>query len=217
MNNNRNLLVIYTDIEKGKNMEDKRIVKTKKNLKNTLIEMLGEMQFEQISVTELCRRAETSRITFYTHYSDKYALVDDIFDDMVAIGTQNYRKKKEEDTGTYDLVQDFCNVLDAILDTYYERFEFFRHAHPTRSPYLTFLFYRIVMETVEKQTRKIEKNLTLKYSPKKIAGFLCFGLLGFINECHGEKMTLDEIKKEAKQILSETLKSSVIVRRDITG
>ena len=60
-------------------MEDRRIIKTKKkNLKATLIGMMREIAFEQISITELCKRAEISRITFYSHYSDKYALVDDI-------------------------------------------------------------------------------------------------------------------------------------------
>ena len=62
-------------------MEDKRIVKTKRSLKAAMTEMLGKEDFEHISITELCRKAEISRITFYSHYSDKYALLDDIFND----------------------------------------------------------------------------------------------------------------------------------------
>lgn len=73
-------------------MEDRRIRKTKKNLKTTLISMLSDMPFEQVSITELCSRADTSRITFYTHYSDKYALVDDIFQDMIREGTAVYEE-----------------------------------------------------------------------------------------------------------------------------
>ena len=52
-------------------MEDRRIVKTKRNLKEALIAMLDKEDFEHISITELCRKAEVSRITFYSHYSDK--------------------------------------------------------------------------------------------------------------------------------------------------
>ena len=52
-------------------MEDRRITKTKKALKEALIEMLDKETFEQISITELCRKADVSRITFYAHYSDK--------------------------------------------------------------------------------------------------------------------------------------------------
>ena len=58
--------------------EDRRILKTKKNLKRTLIELLSQKAFEQISVKELCETAQTSRITFYTHYNDKYHMSFDV-------------------------------------------------------------------------------------------------------------------------------------------
>lgn len=67
-------------------MEDKRITKTKRSLKAAMIEMLSKEDFEHVSITELCRQAEISRITFYSHYNDKYALLDEIFDDMCGSG-----------------------------------------------------------------------------------------------------------------------------------
>ena len=36
-------------------MEDKRVIKTKRNLKRTMIEMICDMPFEKITVSELCR------------------------------------------------------------------------------------------------------------------------------------------------------------------
>ena len=77
-------------------MEDKRIVKTKRSLKAAMTEMLGKEDFEHISITELCRKAEISRITFYSHSSDKYALLDDIFNDMQRIGTEDYFRRQAE-------------------------------------------------------------------------------------------------------------------------
>ena len=100
-------------------MEDRRITKTKRNLKGTLISMLPEQPFEQISITELCARAEISRITFYSHYSDKYALVDEIFQDMVALGTEDYEKMQQENNPGRDEVISYCNILDAIMELYY--------------------------------------------------------------------------------------------------
>lgn len=105
-------------------MEDRRVIKTKKNLKATLIEMMGEISFEQISITELCKRAEISRITFYAHYSDKYALADDIFSDMLQIGTDIYRTKQEKENPGNDLVMGYCNMLNSILEVYYDCFAF---------------------------------------------------------------------------------------------
>lgn len=50
-------------------MADKRITKTKRNIKNTVIKLLSNTQFEKITVSELCRIGEISRITFYTYYN----------------------------------------------------------------------------------------------------------------------------------------------------
>ena len=48
-------------------MEDKRITKTKRALKSALLELLTTQAFDVISITELCKIANVSRITFYTH------------------------------------------------------------------------------------------------------------------------------------------------------
>lgn len=57
--------------------EDQRIRLTKRLLKETLIEMLGEEGIEKISVTALCSKAEINRSTFYQHYgSPKDVLLD---------------------------------------------------------------------------------------------------------------------------------------------
>lgn len=195
-------------------MEDKRIRKTKKNLKMTLVEMLSEISFAQISITELCRRADTSRITFYAHYSDKYGLVDEIFEDMLKIGTEDYHRRQKENNPQGGLVQGYVNMLDSILAIYYDKFAFFRHTDPDKNPYLAFAFYNIVLDTVERHTSRIQKgNLKLKYSARKIAGFVCFGLLGFINECHQEKTPLEQIRKECRNLLTDILRSDVVVEQ----
>ena len=95
-------------------MVDKRIRKTKKNLKATLIEMMNEIPFEEITITNLCKRADISRITFYTHYNDKYALIDDIFRDMSHIGSDIYRQLQIENNPSHDHVQSYCNVLHSL-------------------------------------------------------------------------------------------------------
>ena len=103
-------------------MEDKRITKTKKNLKYTLVDMLAEQPFEKITITELCSRTEISRITFYSHYSDKYALVDEMFQDMIVLGTKEYEKKQNETNPDRNEIKSYCNILDSILDIYYGNF-----------------------------------------------------------------------------------------------
>ena len=191
-------------------MEDKRIAKTKKNLKNAMIAMLGEKDFEHITITELCRAAEISRITFYSHYSDKYALLDEIFDDMLKLGTEDYYRRQRENNPTGRLAAGYVNMLDAILQLYSDRFDFFRHTDPEKNPYLASRLYSIVLETVEQHTLHLKKRMRLKYSPRKIAGFVCFGMFGFVNESREENTPMDELLPQARVLLTDLIRSGIL-------
>ncbi len=72
--------------------------KTKIRIKRIFAEMLGEKkELNKIAVSELCKRAEISRGTFYSHYDDIYAvaedyeneLIDAFFDTARLLGTQD--------------------------------------------------------------------------------------------------------------------------------
>ena len=191
-------------------MEDKRIAKTKKNLKNAMIAMLGEKDFEHITITELCRAAEISRITFYSHYSDKYALLDEIFDDMLKLGTEDYYRRQRENNPTGRLAAGYVNMLDAILQLYSDRFDFFRHTDPEKNPYMASRLYSIVLETVEQHTLHVKKRMRLKYSPRKIAGFVCFGMFGFVNESREENTPMDELLPQARVLLTDLIRSGIL-------
>ena len=195
-------------------MEDRRITRTKRSWMAAMTVMLARVDFEQISFTELCRRADISRITFYSHYNDKYALLDDIFEDMLQIGTEDYYRRQREYNPAGKLAAGYVNMLDAILELYYNRFDFFQHTNPEKNPYLASRFYSIVLETVERHTLHVEKRLSLKYSPKKIAGFVCFGMLGFVNESHEENTPLEIIRQEARVLLKDLIKSGILTEHE---
>lgn len=62
-------------VGKGDNM-DQRIIKTKQKIVQTFIELLEEKTFDQITVLKICQKAKINRTTFYTHYHDKYSLLE---------------------------------------------------------------------------------------------------------------------------------------------
>ena len=191
-------------------MEDKRVRKTKKYLKDTLVELLNEETFEQITVTQICDRADISRITFYTHYADKYDLVEDIFQDMIKIGTEDYRKREEGRNRDNDVATGFVNVMDSIVSLYYSHYDFFKYARPERNPYLAFSFYNHVLATVEHHTSKESTIHNMKYSTGQITGFLCYGLVGFISESHHENDDPEKIEKEAHELLLDIMQNGVL-------
>lgn len=57
---------------------DLRVKKTKRAIQNAFYELLREKPAEKITVTEIVRRAEINKTTFYAHYETLDALVDEL-------------------------------------------------------------------------------------------------------------------------------------------
>ncbi|MCM1306889.1 MAG: TetR/AcrR family transcriptional regulator [Bacteroides sp.] len=55
--------------------EDLRVLRTKKLLSDTLLDMMEHDSIEHISVMDLCNTAMVNRGTFYKHFEDKYSLL----------------------------------------------------------------------------------------------------------------------------------------------
>lgn len=71
--------------------EDRRVRKTKKAIQDVFCEMTKEKRLNEITVKELCARADINKSTFYLHYRDIYDLAKSI---------QN------------TLTEDICSVID---------------------------------------------------------------------------------------------------------
>lgn len=192
-------------------LEDKRIKKTKKYLKQTLMDLLTQKTFDQITVKEICDKSEISRVTFYTHYNDKYDLVEDIAKDMIKIAKDEYYRLQEKNNPTKDYIVGYCNLLDCILTMYYENINFFSHTNVNENPYLNFAFYKYVLDHVKTHAQKKSVALKLKYDAKKIAGFLCYGVWGFINE-KGPNETMSDLRRELREILEGILRAEILTK-----
>ena len=62
---------------------DRRVLKTKRNLRQTLIELMKIKPFEKITIRELCDCADVNRNTFYYHYDSAQALLDEILSELL--------------------------------------------------------------------------------------------------------------------------------------
>ena len=60
-----------------------RTSKTEKNIRNAFIELRSKKTIEKISIKELTELASVNKSTFYRHYTDIYALSENIEDDLV--------------------------------------------------------------------------------------------------------------------------------------
>lgn len=55
---------------------------TKESLYTALIELMGEMDFDKISITDIAKRAGVSRMAYYRHYDSKEAIFTKHLEDL---------------------------------------------------------------------------------------------------------------------------------------
>lgn len=72
--------------------KDLRIVKTKIALHNALLDLLKDKALEDISISEICRKATINRGTFYLHYNQ----VEDLFEEYFKEITQDLASSYQE-------------------------------------------------------------------------------------------------------------------------
>lgn len=61
-----------------------RSTKTRARIKEAFIELIGEKGLESLTVSDITRRAEINRGTFYLHFVDKYDLLEQLEDETVS-------------------------------------------------------------------------------------------------------------------------------------
>lgn len=67
----------------GKRIKDRRIEKTQNLLREALVSLIHEKNYDSIAVKEILDRANVGRSTFYTHFRDKDELLASGIDGML--------------------------------------------------------------------------------------------------------------------------------------
>lgn len=108
--------------------EDLRVIKTKQLIKDSFFELIGEKGYSKVTITDITKKANINRNTFYLHYVDKEDLVDQII-------TDNYKESEPiiiNLVGDH-LIKDFNNlqelqedILRNIIDFLLQEIEFYR-------------------------------------------------------------------------------------------
>ncbi len=62
--------------------KDRRVLRTRRALRDALIALILERGWDGFGVQDLCERANVGRSTFYTHFADKEELVAGNFEDL---------------------------------------------------------------------------------------------------------------------------------------
>lgn len=98
----------------SKSPNDRRAIRTKKMIRNALIELIEEKGFGNISITDITTRADINRGTFYLHYIDKYDLLEQIEKELLQELQQNIKDTRLIDHITIDATDSVESVNKPI-------------------------------------------------------------------------------------------------------
>ena len=88
-------------------------IKTRNLIKKTFAELIHEKkQLNKVTVTELVKRAELTRSTFYTHYESIYDVANDYqLQTIELLGSDDLKLNSKEDILNY-----FSNIIQCLKD-----------------------------------------------------------------------------------------------------
>lgn len=97
-------------VQKPETKVDRRVLYTKMFLKESLLDLMKEKPIDKITPTELCRRAEINRNTFYKHYYTTRDLLQEIEEEFSAQIVESLGAKLHQND-TLQLLQQICQIV----------------------------------------------------------------------------------------------------------
>ena len=157
--------------------EDARIIKTRRDLRAALSDLMEHVNFDKITVSDICSAAMINRMTFYKHYNDKYDLLNDL---LLEIKNNIIRRMETR----YPAVKDgndaldvtFC-LIEAVLDECLQRRALAESLQNNE------LVLTMVSTTIEKSItallKKLDKTHPLRY-PTEMVSVAMTGAASFL-------------------------------------
>lgn len=123
---------------------DRRVIKTKHAIFKAFVELLNEKDVNQITITDIAKKANINRKTFYNYYSDAYEVMEEIENLTVEAFINNMGTVK------------FTNMADFLTETVNKDLEFFNLLFKTNNR--SFLIVKIVEALKEYVQKRIEES-----------------------------------------------------------
>ncbi len=181
-----------------KQKQDRRIRRTQRLLKDSLIELMEQKEFKNISVKDITELADLNRGTFYLHYTDTYHLLRELeadvlqdFQQMITSYTNNFQRGTLLPilTPVIDYIEEntaLCKVLfeNTISTGFYDRFRNLVHENGG--------------ETIRALYPRADQNATDSFFE-----FITYGLIGMIRQWHnsGKKLSKAQFAQMADKAI----------------
>lgn len=177
------------------NKQDLRVQKTHQALITSFSDLLQTKSFEQITVQDLCAKANVRRSTFYRHFNDKYDLLNHVVSTLI----DHFRELYLPDINPDNPRQFFEKLMRDVLTFIHDNKDIVRSVI-TLNFYgeVYTIFYEQIYKAVQKQI-EFDRQSGQFYVDVTIYGeFLTGGILSVITNWiqHGQQQSIDKVTKE---------------------
>jgi len=105
---------------KVKNKFDRRYAKTHRSIKRAFWEIITQKNISKITIKEIADKADINRKTFYAHYTDTNAILDEIENDIL---TKLWNTLESQDVlkiiyNPYPFFMELTKIISADMDFY---------------------------------------------------------------------------------------------------
>lgn len=100
------------------NQEDPRVLRTRQLIREAFRDLLYRKGFDAITIKDISQKATINRATFYAHFEDKYALLDEITEQAF------HERFPKQVANAQEFSDEICNQL--ILMTHQYIVDFYR-------------------------------------------------------------------------------------------
>ena len=177
-------------------LPDRRILRTKKSIRQAFLQLLSEKSLTQITVKELSEQADINRKTFYMYYSNIEDILSELENELVQKLVLVFEKELFENE-TFDSYSFFENLNRTILEDI-ELYRILNHAD-----LLSHLIKRAKDALISVFFRKYnipaasDNERYILYAEYAASGILSMYTKWFSSDSH---MSLEELTKTAAEI-----------------
>ena len=171
--------------------DDLRVIKTRKLIYQTLLDLMKEKTFEEIKVSDICSKAMINRSTFYAHYEDKYELLIDFLSNLKEEFARELNESCKENLSIREyyirLISLFLDHIDSKRDVYNSIMV------NNRSSIMMDILLSVVNDDILKRFK--ENDINLKVPTEVISKFYLGGVINIGMEwlSNSYKYTKEEI------------------------
>lgn len=171
--------------------DDLRVIKTRKLIYQTLLDLMKEKTFEEIKVSDICSKAMINRSTFYAHYEDKYELLIDFLSNLKEEFARELNERCKENLSIREyyirLISLFLDHIDSKRDVYNSIMV------NNRSSIMMDILLSVVNDDILKRFK--ENDINLKVPTEVISKFYLGGVINIGMEwlSNSNKYTKEEI------------------------